>query len=77
MKITVLFFGQLTDLCDASSVEIGGVSDTKGLQEHLNKQFPNLAAAQYVLSVNRKIRQQNVILENGDEVALLPPFSGG
>ena len=77
MKVTVLFFGQLTDLCGASSVEISDAIDSKGLQMHLNDQFPNLAGANFVVAVNGKILNNNTTLNNGDEVALLPPFSGG
>ena len=77
MKIRVLFFGELTDFCGTSSVELSGIRDTKELQEYLNKQFSELRSASYVTSINNKIVNGNINLKDGDEVALLPPFSGG
>jgi molybdopterin converting factor small subunit len=40
-------------------------------------QFPTLNQQTFVIAVNHKMAEADLILTKGDEVALLPPFSGG
>lgn len=77
MTVKVLFFGPLTDRVASSSIIIDDVMDTHTLLDKLKAQYPSLEDAQFSLSVNRKFVHQNTPLHHGDEVACLPPFSGG
>ncbi|MBL8238716.1 MAG: molybdenum cofactor biosynthesis protein MoaE [Bryobacterales bacterium] len=81
MRIRVLFFGILRDLtgqreCDVELAE--GVT-AGGLFDHFAAQFPALEAARKSVTVarNQEFADPSVRLTDGDEVALLPPVSGG
>jgi molybdopterin synthase sulfur carrier subunit len=77
MTIKILFFGPLADKVSASAMELEDMQDTDTLMEALHTQYPSLMDIQFSLSVNRKIIHQNTPLHHEDEVACLPPFSGG
>ncbi|HWE51487.1 MAG TPA: molybdenum cofactor biosynthesis protein MoaE [Bryobacteraceae bacterium] len=81
MQIRVLFFGQLKDIC-------GGASDHLELPEgatagmvfkHYAARFPRLSAlaSSIVLARNQEFTTTGTPLSDGDEVAFLPPVSGG
>ena len=75
--LTIFFFGQLTDITGSSKVNNIEANDTDELCERLLEQFPLLKQATYVIAVDRKIIRQNTSLEDVNEIAFLPPFSGG
>jgi len=77
MKIKILVFGQLSEIINTLELEIIEVVNTDDLNKKLNELYPNLKNIKYSLAVNKKIIQENTILNNDDIVALLPPFSGG
>lgn len=77
MKVNVLFFGHLTDIVSATFLQIENVKDTKTLREKLFSLYPSLCNIPFSMSVNKKFVHQNELLYEGDEVACLPPFSGG
>jgi molybdopterin synthase sulfur carrier subunit len=76
-KITLLAFGQLTDITGQSTWEIEDVTDTDQLNAKLVEQYPALTKSKYLVAVNMEVIRGNVNLNPGDVVALLPPFSGG
>ncbi len=47
------------------------------LQERLREAFPRLGDYEPLVAVNGKYAGAQDVLGQGDEVALLPPFSGG
>ena len=81
MKIDVLFFGVLKDLL-GRSVETIDLPEGAGVREvilyyargspRFEAMVPSLA-----ISVNREYSRPDRALREGDEVALLPPVSGG
>ncbi len=60
-------------------VSIGEGSDVSALIMVIKKDFPELGSLTetVIVSVNWEYVEYNTILKNGDEVALLPPVSGG
>lgn len=60
-----------------STLELSFQGDTVQLAAWLHNSYPQLKGLSYVLAVNRKIIHDNTHLMQGDEVAVLPPFSGG
>ena len=81
MKIKVLFFASCRDAvgrrsCDWEIAEGCRVAD---LQRELVAAYPQLAGMQQVLSiaVNAEYAGRHTALKAGDEVALIPPVSGG
>ncbi len=77
MKVSVLTFGEVADIVNASSFDLKDVEDTDTLKQLLEDKFPRLKETKYAVAVNKKIVNQNVTLEDASIVALLPPFSGG
>ena len=47
------------------------------LRDKLNAQHPGLSDFKFVIAVNREIVHDNIRLNGDEELALLPPFSGG
>jgi MoaE-MoaD fusion protein len=81
MRVRVLFFGQLKDITgvaqeDADLSEGARVED---LFERYGRRFPKLASfrASVAASVNQEYSTWRAPLASGDEVAFLPPVSGG
>ena len=77
MKIQVMIFGQLTDIVNGNTLTLSGIADTDNLVKELNKQYPALAQAKYIIAVDKQTVTTNTNLKDGSTVALLPPFSGG
>ena len=81
MRVRVLFFGRLRELtgCAEDWAEMPAGASVESLFAHyagreqrLQQHRANLAAA-----VNEELAGWNTTLEDGDEVAFLPPVSGG
>ncbi len=81
MRIKVLFFGLLKDICGSAedSLDLPEGSATGTVFEHYATRFPKLRAmaASIVLARNHEFAGVTELLTDGDEVALLPPVSGG
>ena len=77
MQITILFFGQLTDITGKASTALEDIVDTDALAIRLHQQFPALANAKYAIAIDKKLINNNTLLTNNCTIALLPPFSGG
>ncbi len=75
--ILVKFFGPLAEITGMSEMTMDIVSNTEALTESLRSKFPQLSEYKTLLSVNRKITNENLKLNDGDEIAFLPPFAGG
>ena len=77
----VLFFAQLKDVTGCDSVELAAVAPLGAEQfwAELLKRFPRLAAhrANVRLARNWEYAAPDVQFANADEVALIPPVSGG
>lgn len=77
MKIKVLLFGILSEEAGIEEMEIENISGTGKLLEHLRGKYPSFANYKFRISVNQTLIKGNKKLQEGDEVALLPPFAGG
>jgi molybdopterin converting factor subunit 1 len=75
----VLFFAQLKDLTGCDSIELAPPQNAEELWAQLLMQFPKLAAhrANVRLARNWEYAAQDVRFADADEVALIPPVSGG
>ena len=77
----VLFFAQLKDATGCDSIELAPASslNTEQFWMELLKKFPALAAhrANVRLSRNWEYATPDALFSNDDEVALIPPVSGG
>ena len=81
MKVTVLFFGITHDLtgCTQEQVELPAGETLEGLRRRYEVRFPRLQSVgdALLLVVNQEVVKGSTALRDGDEVAFLPPVSGG
>jgi molybdopterin synthase catalytic subunit len=81
MRIRVLFFGQLKDIVGIAQeeAELSEGARVEDLFERYGRRFPKLAEFRpsIAASVNQEYAGWSVPLAAGDEVAFLPPVSGG
>lgn len=81
MQTRVLFFGKLKDIAGVAerSVEIHPKETIDDLFQRLSQDLPQIAAfrSSVVASRNQEFAPWSAILEPDDEVAFLPPVSGG
>lgn len=77
MKVNVLFFGSLSTLGSGKTMEIETNDDLEKLINHLAHQFPALKNYKYRIAINQEVVTGTRELRDGDEIAFLPPFSGG
>jgi MoaE-MoaD fusion protein len=81
MRVRVLFFGQLKDITGLSQedTELSEGARVEDLFESYGRKFPKLAQFRpsVAASVNQEYAHWRAPLSSGDEVAFLPPVSGG
>lgn len=77
MIVKVLLFGSLAEKAGKSSVYVENVKDTDGLLKKLSADHLILKDSKFAIAKNQVVIKGNAELENGDEVALLPPYAGG
>lgn len=76
-KVKVLLFGELAQLASAKELQLEGYSNIDDINKYLQKTYPKLASKKYAIALNKTIINESLLLNTGDEIALLPPFSGG
>jgi molybdopterin synthase catalytic subunit len=81
MRVKVLFFGMLKDIVGRAEeqLDLPGSPLLGGVFAHYAERFPRLGemAGSIVLARNHEFAAPSVAVHEGDEVALLPPVSGG
>jgi len=77
MEIKVLFFGVLAEVTGTALKHYHDVKSTRDLIIRIQDDFPELVHYKYRIAVNNEICDNETGLNNGDEVALMPPFAGG
>jgi molybdopterin synthase sulfur carrier subunit len=77
---TILFFGRLQDVVGTRALDAAlpaGVRDTESLRAWLGRDHPQLREASVRIAVNAELSAGNAPIADGDEIAFLPPMSGG
>ena len=81
MRVEVLFFGVLKEVAGSAreTVELQAGATAGGLIAVLRERTSNRHEvwARLAVAVNRVYAGREAVLADGDEVALLPPVSGG
>ncbi len=80
--VTVKLFAILKDKAGSGELRIPDNLATVGeLLREVSRLYPELAdvisRGRLLVSVNREFAKQDARLKDGDEVGLMPPFSGG
>lgn len=81
MRVTVRLFARLRDIAGSAEVQrqLGPAATAENVWRELVAEFPELDAYTRVISVARNLEYVpwSTPLADGDEVAFLPPVSGG
>ena len=81
MRVTVRFFARLRDIAGASELarDIAPGATIGAVWRELVGEFPDLAPYERSISsaVNADYARMDDVVRDGDEVAFLPPVSGG
>ena len=81
MRVTVRLFARLRDIAGSSELdrEIGPGATIGTVWRDLTRDFPPLAAYERTISsaVNADYARMDQAVGDGDEIAFLPPVSGG
>jgi sulfur-carrier protein len=77
MEVKVLFFGVLAEVTGTNCKYYTGVKSFSDLKWRIEDEFPEIVHYSFRLSVNSEMIDGDPVLNNGDEVALMPPFAGG
>ncbi|MBD1391993.1 MoaD/ThiS family protein [Mucilaginibacter glaciei] len=80
MELNILAFGIAKDIFGAPSVivNLDEGADTATLKTLLETQYPRLKQlASYMVAVNNEYAQDENSISERDEVAIIPPVSGG
>jgi sulfur-carrier protein len=80
MKIQVLAFGIAKDIIDAQTIEVAleKGNNIGTLKSWLCKQFPDFQKLRSLsIAVNTEYQSDDFVLNENDEVVIIPPVSGG
>lgn len=77
MNIHIKFFGSLAELIGKSKLVVNDCTDILSVKEKMICEYPQLKDCVFLIAVNKKLVKDNHPLEEGNEVAFLPPFAGG
>lgn len=77
MEVKVLFFGVLTDIAGTNIKSYRDVNSLSDLKHRIEDNFPEIVHYDFRISLNNTIIENDPLLKDGDEIALMPPFAGG
>ena len=81
--ITVKFFASLKAIAEKEEeqIEVQSSISMDQLSDNISKTSPEMADIirdnKIMISVNQEMADADTVIHDGDEVAFLPPFSGG
>jgi len=80
MKIKILAFGIVREIFGKSFIELSvtGAPNIASLKSELEKSYPRLQQlASYLIAVNDEYAKDDQPIGDRDEIAIIPPVSGG
>ncbi len=81
--VTLKYFASLKSIAgkEEERLDLGNETTVKKLSETLAKSNPQIGemiqGKKILVSVNQDVATLDTVIHDGDEVAFLPPFSGG
>ncbi|MEB7772969.1 molybdopterin converting factor subunit 1 [Kurthia gibsonii] len=76
--ISILFFAQLQESMGQAQMEVPLEGKTVAeVKAWLEKEYPLLSLGQVMTAVNEEFARDQTIVNEGDQVAFIPPISGG
>ena len=77
-QLQIKSFGMIADVVGSTYIlENFDGGDAELLKSILCEKFPRLSQLTFSIAVNQVISSDNTSISQNDEIALLPPFSGG
>jgi sulfur-carrier protein len=76
-RIKLTAFGRMSELLKANELVLDNCSNIMDLKSHLEQHYPSTKEISFLIAVNKKVVHENIELNGQDEIALLPPYSGG
>ena len=80
MQITLLFFGKAREIARVKNLVLSlpAASTVGSLRSILSEQFPGLdASLAFAVAINQRYAQNEDVIPDNAEVAIIPPVSGG
>lgn len=81
MQIKILTFGIAREICGGSAtlqLEVPEHFSAAQLRQLLTEKYPRLAGlSSFLLAVNEEFAETDTLIQPGDEIAIIPPVSGG
>jgi len=80
MNLNILAFGIVKEIFQNSSVEVelNGAPTISNLRSVIEKDYPRIKQlASYMIAVNNEYATADLIIDEKDEIAIIPPVSGG
>jgi molybdopterin converting factor small subunit len=80
MKYKINLFGITRDIVggNVTEIELGQLADVQAVLGKLKTDFPKLGEIKSLLvAVNSEYAEADLVLSENDEIALIPPVSGG
>jgi molybdopterin synthase sulfur carrier subunit len=76
-RFKIKAFGMLAEKLPASEFEFPYYDNSEDLLKELKTEYPELQDLKFSLAVDKQLIQEKQHLNGNEEIALLPPFSGG
>ena len=80
MKVQILLFGIARDIVGQSPLELecNESIDVNSFKQLLQDKYPKMNHLSYFkIAINQEFAEDDQVLHEGDEIALIPPVSGG
>lgn len=79
MLVNIKYFGMILEQVNLASepLEISENTSIQDVESLLLEKYPSLQSMTYNIALNLSIKDKTTLLNNGDELAFLPPFAGG
>jgi len=79
VRVKVLLFAALREVVGRPTceIELATGATVRDLLDRLRGDFPALATVRFAVAVNRRYAEDSQPLADADELALIPPVSGG
>ena len=77
-NVELKYFGQITDYtqCSSEMLAFEGTS-VADLRSAIEQKYPGLNFVYYRVAAQHTLREEDDVIEDDSEIALLPQFSGG
>lgn len=77
MEVKVLFFGVIAEVTGTNCRHYLEVKSIGDLRLRIQDDYPEVVHYNFRISLNNELINDDPLLSDGDEVALMPPFAGG